>query len=101
MEYDIVITQVKDNNKFFKHLQNGERFIQVRYWPTEFVMTDYTIEEDGRITDQEWSCQHISTHQDELATNYMTFEGAKQYATKVQVCDDCDEIIERDGWDHE
>jgi hypothetical protein len=91
MDYDVVITTVKDNNKYMRHYQAGERFIYIRQLDSEYRLSPY----------HEWECQHIHTHRESIAVDYMTFEGPKQYEEKATVCNECDETIENMEWDHE
>ena len=52
--------------------------IQVKYQPTHYIL------------DGEWECQHESTHLESFTTDYMTFEGADQFETDINVCDSCE-----------
>lgn len=64
--------------------------ITVQYIPTEYKPDEITWD---------FVCQHPSSHREGASNNYMTFAGPAQYETSVDVCDDCEEVLDQEYGD--
>lgn len=103
MNWTTAIKEIRDTNRVLLHRQENSTYIPVRDESSEFTLSDYCIDENGKVEDMWWNCSHNNIEHDLVETPYMTFEGVKMYGSHEQICSDCGALFNsmEEVWENE
>lgn len=87
--WEDTMTIIRDTNKVLLHRQENSKYIPVKDKSAVFTLEDYCIDENGKVEDMAWGCEHRNTSFDSTDLPFNTLEGVKTYEVVYQTCEDC------------
>lgn len=94
-EFADTMRQIRETNRVLIHRQGGGRYIFVKDKSKPIVLVDFCINENGKLEDMEWGCEHENTSWEAVQAPGGYFEPNETMAT---VCLDCESVLADGVW---